>query len=179
MENLKEIKAEITYEKLFWLFMAGSVVGVIMEGTFCVLTKGRWESHVLTLVGQFNALYGAGAVLFYSAIALMNKRKTVTKIAVITVVATVLELFCGLLADGIGMKAWDYSNSFLNYRGMICLTFTLGWGLAGFVFCLFFEKIDRALSKLQSKKWNIACIVLSVFMAINLSLTAVTILRWS
>lgn len=33
--------------------------------------------------------------------------------------------------------------------------------------------------RLQSKKWNIACLVLSVFMVINLSLTAVTIFRWS
>ena len=180
MENTRRLQSKITYEKLFWLFIVGSLIGVVMEGVFCVFSKGHWESHVLTLVGQFNALYGAGAVLFYSLIALLQNKKTITKVAIITVVATILELLCGiLLADGLGMKAWDYSNNFLNYRGMICLTFALGWGIAGFVFCLFFEKIDKALSKLQSKKWNIACLVLSVFMVINLSLTAVTIFRWS
>lgn len=180
MDNTNKLQIRITYEKLFWLFIIGSLIGVLMEGTYCLISKGQWESHVLTLVGQFNALYGAGAVLFYSVIALLQNKKTVTKVAVITVVATILELLCGiLLADGIGMKAWDYSNSFLNYRGIICLPFALGWGLAGFIFCLFFDKIDRALCKLQNKKLNIACFVLSVFMVINLSLTAVTIFRWS
>ena len=180
MNKSEASQIRITYEKLFWLFIIGSLIGVVMEGTFCLLSKGQWESHVLTLVGQFNALYGAGAVLFYSVIALLYNRKTVTKVAVITVCATVLELFCGiLLADGLGMKAWDYSNCFMNYRGMICLVFALGWGLAGFVFCLLFDRIDRGLSKLNNKKWKIACIVLSVFMAVNMSLTAVSIVRWS
>ena len=180
MEKVENRQAIITYEKLFWLFIIGSLIGVVMEGTFCVFSKGHWESHVLTLVGQFNALYGAGAVLFYSVIALLHNKKTITKVAVITVVATLLELLCGiLLADGLGMKAWDYSESYMNYRGIICLTFALGWGLAGLVFCLFFDKIDRGLSKLQGKKWKITCLALSVFMAVNLSLTAVTIYRWS
>ena len=180
MKSIENINGKITYDKLFWLFMAGAVLGVVIEGFFCLILRGKWESHVVSVLGPFNALYGAGAVLFFSVASLLRKRSMVLKIVTITVIATVLELLCGiLLADGLGMKAWDYSNNFLNYRGMICLTFALGWGIAGFVFCLFFEKIDKALSKLQSKKWNIACLVLSVFMVINLSLTAVTIFRWS
>ena len=180
MNKTETSQIKITYEKLFWLFIFGSLIGVVMEGTFCLISKGHWESHVLTLIGQFNALYGAGAVLFYSVIALLYNRKTVTKVAVITISATVLELLCGiLLADVLGMKAWDYSNKFLNYRGIICLTFALGWGLAGYIFCLLFDRIDSGLSKLHNRKWKIACIVLSVFMAINLSLTAISIVRWS
>lgn len=29
----------ITYTKLFWLFLAGSIVGVIIEGLFCLIKK--------------------------------------------------------------------------------------------------------------------------------------------
>ena len=76
MENTRRLQSKITYEKLFWLFIVGSLIGVVMEGVFCVFSKGHWESHVLTLVGQFNALYGAGAVLFYSLIALLQNKKT-------------------------------------------------------------------------------------------------------
>lgn len=36
---LKEKGSLIIYSKLFWLFLAGSVVGVIMEGTFVCLQK--------------------------------------------------------------------------------------------------------------------------------------------
>ena len=180
MEKTDTIKRKITYEKLFWLFIFGGIIGVVMEGIFCLISTGHWESHVVTLVGQFNVLYGLGAVLFYSIIALLYNKKTITKVLAITIIATVLELLCGiLLADVLGMKAWDYSNCFMNYRGMICLVFTLGWGFAGYLFCLLFDKIDNALSKIKSKKWKIACIALSVFMAVNLSLTAISIVRWS
>ena len=180
MKSTESIQGKITYDKLFWLFMAGSVIGVLVEGFFCLILRGKWESHVVSVLGPFNALYGAGAVLFYSVAALLQKRHMVLKIVTITVIATVLELLCGIaLADGLGMKAWDYSAAFLNYRGMICLSFSLGWGVAGLVFCLLFNKVDRILCKLQGKKMHILCIILSVLMAINLCLTAICIVRWS
>ncbi|MBQ3432570.1 MAG: putative ABC transporter permease [Clostridia bacterium] len=180
MKSIENIKGKITYDKLFWLFMAGAVLGVLIEGFFCLILRGKWESHVVSVLGPFNALYGAGAVLFFSVASLLRKRSMVLKIVTITVIATVLELLCGiLLADGLGMKAWDYSAAFLNYRGMICLAFSLGWGVAGFVFCLLFNKIDSLLCKLHGKTMHILCIILSVFMAINFILTAVCIVRWS
>lgn len=180
MKSIETIKGKITYDKLFWLFMAGSVLGVLIEGAFCLILRGKWESHVVSVIGPFNALYGVGAVLFFSIASLLRNRGMVLKIVTITVIATVLELLCGiLLADGLGMKAWDYSAAFLNYRGMICLTFSLGWGAAGFVFCLLFNKVDSLLCKLHGKTMHILCIVLSVFMAINFLLTAVCIIRWS
>ena len=65
MKSTESIQGKITYDKLFWLFMAGSLMGVLIEGLFCLIRKGQWESHVVTVFGPFNALYGAGAVLFF------------------------------------------------------------------------------------------------------------------
>ena len=180
MKSIENAQGKITYDKLFWLFLAGSVAGVLVEGLFCLILRGKWESHVVALVGPFNALYGAGAVLFYSIACLLREKKMYIKVLTIMVIATVLELLTGiLLADCLGMKAWDYSKAFLNYRGMICLSFTLGWGAAGFLFCLLFDKIDLVLCKLQGKVWHILCVILSIFMAVNLLLTCVCIVRWS
>ena len=180
MKSTESIQGKITYDKLFWLLIAGSFTGVVIEGLFCLILRGHWESHVVSMFGPFNALYGVGAVLFFSVSALLKNKNIFLKVAVIVAIATVLELLCGiLLADGLGMKAWDYSHSFLNYRGIICLSFSLAWGAAGLVFCLLFDKIDRFFCKLQGKKIHILCMVLSVFMAINLCLTAVCIVRWS
>lgn len=180
MKNTDSIKGKITYDKLFWLFMAGSLIGVLVEGSFCLILRGKWESHVVSMVGPFNALYGAGAMLFYCISSLLRKRKLITKVVIITVIATVLELLCGiLLEDVLGMKAWDYSNAFLNYKGHICLYFTLGWAIAGLVFCLLFNKVDALLCKMHVKALHIICIVLSVLMAVNIVLTAACIVRWS
>ncbi len=108
------------YEKAFWLFIFGCIAGVIIEGMFCLVTKGRWESHVVSVYGAFNLLYGAGAVLFYLGADRMHEKPLIVKAVVLMIIATVLELLCGLfLRDFLGMRAWDYTNSFLNYKGLL------------------------------------------------------------
>ena len=32
---------QITYYKIFWLYLAGCIAGVIIEGIFCLVTKGN------------------------------------------------------------------------------------------------------------------------------------------
>lgn len=176
----KEKASEISYNKIMILFLAGCIIGVLMEGTFCLITKGRWESHVVSVVGAFNALYGAGAVLFYiGAIKLKNKTMA-QKTVIMAVTATVLELICGLmLRYGLGMRAWNYENRFLNYKGIICIGFTLIWGAVAFVFCKVQPKISEKLEKFESKNWHRFLVVFGIFMTINLCVTAAYITRWS
>lgn len=46
-------------------------------------------------------------------------------------IVTALELWTGLVVNNaLGLRVWDYSDVPLNYRGQICLPFTLLW------FCL-------------------------------------------
>lgn len=171
---------KITYEKCFWLFFIGSFLGVLIEGVFCLIAKGRWETHVVTMWGHFNILYGAGAVLFYVFATILKSKSIWFRSFCIMCIATVLELLCGLyLRNILGMKAWDYSTCFLNYKGIICPTFALGWGVAAFAFCCVVHSIDRVLCRCRGKGWRIACFCLSLFMAVNLALTAVSIHRWS
>lgn len=49
-EGLRERKNDgITYCNMFWLFMFGNVLGVLLEGTWCKLCFGHWETHVVTI----------------------------------------------------------------------------------------------------------------------------------
>lgn len=170
----------ITYDKLFWLFLLGDVLGVIIEGVFCLVAKGHWENHVVSVFGAFNILYGAGAVLFYVGAVVLKKRHIALRVIVLMFSATLLELVCGLLLkNALGMRAWNYENSFMNFKGIICLGFTLTWGLAAFAFCKLYCKIDTFLDIFKGKISHITCIVLSVFMISNLIVTGVSIVRWS
>ncbi|MCI5796825.1 MAG: putative ABC transporter permease [Ruminococcus sp.] len=121
---------EITYDKMFVLFLVGSVIGVLMEGFFCLLTKGHWETHVVSVFGAFNILYGAGAVLFFVGAVKLKSKPLGWRVVIMAVSATTLELFSGLLLkDFLGMRAWNYEHSFMNYKGLICIGFTCVWGL--------------------------------------------------
>lgn len=170
----------ITYDKLFWLFLFGNVLGVIIEGVFCLITKGHWENHVVSVFGAFNIVYGTGAVMFYVGAAVLKRRSIAVRVIILMLAATLLELICGLLLkNGLGMRAWNYENSFMNYKGVICLGFTLVWGLAALIFCCLYSHIDTILNVFKGRAAHIACIALSVFMVFNLAATGASIVRWS
>ena len=171
---------EITYAKLFWLFIVGSILGVIIEGLFCLIRNGHWESHVVSVFGAFNILYGFGAVLFYIGAAALKRKTIFSKTVILMLGATLLELICGLiLKNALGMRAWSYQNSFLNYKGLICVPFMFVWGLSGFVFCILYPQINLLLDKLVKKIPHYACVICSLFMVFNLGLTSLSIIRWS
>lgn len=171
---------QITYYKLFWLYLAGGIAGVIIEGIFCLVTKGHWESHVVSVFGTFNVLYGLGAVLLYVGAVKLKDKNIFVRVVLLTMTATILELLSGLLLKyGLGMRAWNYANKFLNYKGLICLSFSLMWGVAAFIICKVYPYINICLSKLRGRKWNIACVVFTVVLVVDLLLTGVSMVRWS
>ena len=56
---------------------------------------------------------------------------------------------------------------------------TLIWGILGITFVRFvFPSLVRLLGKMEGGFWRIGCVALSVFMAVNLLLSAAAVMRW-
>lgn len=172
---------KISYSELFWLFMAGSLLGVLIEGIFCLFHYGHWETHTVAIFGPFCIIYGIGAVIFYVGSILMKDRNKIFQFIIFAVSATIIEYICGaLLKYGLGMRAWNYSRQLFNIDGLICLKFTVIWGLGGVLFSIFaVRRLKNIFDKMHSKKWNISCFLLSIFMTINFTLTSFCIIRWA
>lgn len=180
MESVIEKKNKVTFNNIFILFFIGSILGVLIEGMYCLFKKGHWESHVVSMLGLFNILYGLGAVVFYVGACKMEDKKLPVKVLIMTFLVTILELLCGLLLrEALGMRAWNYHNRFLNYQGLICPEFSLGWGIVAFVFCLISPFINKSLEKFNTKSWKYLFIILSIIMSLDLLFTASSIVRWS
>ena len=174
------IEKTIVYTKIFSLFLVGSVIGVIVEGLFCLISNGHWETHVVSVLAPYNILYGLGMVLFYVGAAKLQHKPLTVQIIIMTIFATTLELLCGMfLRYGLGMRAWNYSNNFLNYKGIICLRFSATWGLAAFAFAKLFPCIDTLLNYCTGKPWRKICTVLSLVIVLDLLITGISIFRWS
>ena len=95
------------------------------------------------------AMYGMEG---YVGAVRLQKKNIWCRVLYMTLGATVLELICGLLLRyGLGMKAWSYENSFMNYKGIICLGFSLAWGVAAFGFCKLYPYISKFLNRLKAK----------------------------
>ena len=166
---------------MFCLFMGGNLLGVLMEGIFCKIAHGHWETHVVTLWGPFNLLYGFAAAVLYAGAVLMRGKNVAVQFAAFAAIATALELAAGLLLEfGMKMRAWDYTKSFLNVRGHICLKMTLAWGLLGVLFAHFaVPPAEKLFEKAQNRAVKTVCVALTAFMAVNIGVTAMSMARWA
>ncbi len=175
-----EEKSKITYSDLFWLFIAASYFGLIIEGFYCLIKFGKWESHVVSIYGHFCIIYGVGVVFYYIFCNYFKKKNIFLQFIIYAFLGTFVELVCGILLDfGLGMRAWSYENSFLNYRGYICLFMFIVWGLFGIVFEQFIPLIKKCLKITYNKFFKIILPIFTIFMIFNLLFTSICIYRWS
>lgn len=170
----------LSFDKLFWIFLAGSFLGVIVEGLYSVWVNGYWESHVVTVWGWFNLLYGIGALGFYYGAAKLKDRSLAMQVFIMTAIATIIELLCGILLKHVlGMRAWNYSTRFMNIDGFICPAFSLAWGFMALMFSLSFRRISHILDKIEHSRVHIAAVVLSIVLGLNYCFASAAIVRWS
>lgn len=166
---------------LLWLFVAGSVIGFILEGLWHVLRTGYWESHTATVWGPFCLIYGIGMALLFALSRYIGDKSVLVQFAIYGAIGSAVEYFGSLFQElCFGFSSWDYSDHFLNIGGRISIWMTLLWGALGILFAKFiFPLFERVLHKMRGRAWNIAAAFVSVFMAVNLIFTAMTVLRWS
>ena len=171
---------KIKYSDLFWLFILASWFGVLLEGIYCLIKFGKWESHVVSVYGHFCIIYGVGIVFYYSISHFVKKYNIILRFIIYACLGTFVELVCGLLLKyGLRMMAWSYENCFLNYMGLICLRMFIIWGILGFLFEKTNKYTDKFIRLTRKKVFNIIVPIFTIFMIFNLSITTVAIVRWA
>lgn len=176
----EQISYKVRYATLFWLFFFGSIAGLVLEGLWCVLRLGRWETHSSTVWGPFCIIYGFGAVAVYLLSGLLRNKNTLVQFIAFTVSGAAVEYFGSLFQElCFGSVSWDYSAHALNLGGRVSLKMALMWGALGILFMrLTFPLLNRLFEKMKGKGWKIACIGMTVFMAVDLLVTAAAVTRW-
>lgn len=170
----------ISYPLLFWLFLLGSVLGFVLEGVWCLLRKGFWESHSATLWGPFCIIYGLGAAAMYCLSVLLDGRHPALRFCAFALAGSGVELLSGIFQQVcFGTYSWDYSHHAFSIGGKISLSMTLLWGVLGMVFMKWvFPPLAAFLNSLCGKGWRIACGVCTTFMCVNLLMTGAALDRW-
>lgn len=93
-------------------------------------------------------------------------------------IATLFELVFGLLFDSLGVRLWSYRRFPLNYKGYVCLYFSLLWGtLITLSMSTFFDPLYRALARIPPKIAIAANVVLWVVVISDFSFNIVYLLR--
>lgn len=119
-------------------FFLYSFLGWCMERVVIRREKGEWENRGFVR-SPFCIIYGFGAMLGYALLRPFAGNYVVLYV-VGAVAATAFEYLTALLMLRLfGTFWWDYTNKPFNYRGIICLESTLGWGLVSVLLFAFMQ----------------------------------------
>lgn len=118
-----------------------SFLGWMMECVVIRLERGVWENRGFVHL-PLCIIYGFGAILGYALLRPFSANLAVLYVAG-AVMATAFEyLTARLMLHFFGALWWDYTNHRWNYKGILCLQSTLGWGV---IAVLLFAGMHRAV----------------------------------
>ena len=158
----------------FAYFFVYSFLGWIAEVGFHAVTRGEFVNRGF-LNGPVCPIYGFGVTSILLILGdLINKPWVVLLVGI--ALPTLIELLTGWILDRFfHNKWWDYSNCKFNFKGYICLSFSILWGIAAVcVICVLHPAI-KWLVNLLTDPW--ATVTVSVLLAIILADSVVTLLQ--
>lgn len=165
-ESAHKSKQEYISLLLFYFFTA-SLCGFLWEVLIFLVREGHFRNRGF-LYGPWLPVYGSGAVLLYL---LLNKikRQPVKAFLYSLLIGTSLELLIGWVLDYFWeLRYWDYSDSFLNFRGYICLISALGIGLAGGLWvCFLSAPLERLWFAIPEKIRRTAMVLLTLLFILD------------
>ncbi len=183
-EDNKIFAKGLCLDKLFWVFIVGSVFGVYYEEIMYTIKKlystGMFYFTLRrgVLYGPFNPLYGAGAVLMTYAL-LYKPMSTKKKFLISCFIGGGLEYIISLLQEIITHQiSWDYSNHFLNINGRTTIPFMVVWGILGILFSDFlYPKLSYLIEKIPYRMGKRLTTLMIYFMILNCLISWGAIIR--
>jgi uncharacterized protein len=111
-----------------------STLGWILEVCYRSYRAGSFVNPGL-LSGPYLILYGGSALVLVAASSFLEGSVLAVRALVYFAVITGLELISGYIARRFfHVRLWDYSDRRFNYKGYVCLRFSVYWVLAAFAF---------------------------------------------
>ncbi len=124
--------------QILLVFFLYAFLGWALEVAYYAVKEKRFVNRGF-LHGPFVPIYGLSLAVIHLLIGRIFPGippygfiEVFTVFALVVMVSTLLELFGGImLMNAFEARWWDYSTNRFNYRGYICLKFSLIWGGVG------------------------------------------------
>ena len=159
------------------IFFIGSVLGLVLEEAWMLVTAGVTESRVGLVWGPFSPLYGVGAVLL--TLVTFQLRKMHAKGWVVFLVSMVvgglLEQVTGWAMETfMGAVSWDYIAGDVPgaITKWVAVPFLFFWGLLGYVWYRFImPNLLYGLGKPTTRRKAVFVTLLSVYLVLDVFMT--------
>lgn len=113
--------------ELFWRYLIYSFLGFLLEVALARATRNPKQDRKCHLLLPVCPVYGAGAVLI-TALPPAVKASSGLLFLAGAAVATATEWAFALFYERFAAPFWDYRSLPLNWKGRVCLLFSLVWG---------------------------------------------------
>lgn len=144
-------------------FFLYSFFGWVMECIVIRREKGVWENRGFTH-SPFCVIYGVGGMLGRVILEPFSHNLVMLYFAG-CILATAFEYLTGVVMLRLfGELWWDYSHKPFNYRGILCLESTLGWGI---IAVLMFTFLHRTIVGLAHRVPPAAATVVALFLVLG------------
>ena len=128
---------------LFFLFLAGCLVGWVYEELFYWASEGLLRNRGV-LYGPWLPIYGLGALVIYAMKPL--KRRPALLFALCVAATGLVEYLIGWAGiHCLGLRLWDYRGLIGSIDGIVCLRSVLSFGVLGMVFHYLLEPMAARL----------------------------------
>ena len=164
--------------KLLWVFILGCIAGYVLEVAFNFFRTHTYQTRQGLIYGPFAPVYGIGMLAFYIVLPKLNK--TIDIFIISSFLGGITEYLCSFFQERwFGTISWDYSNSFMNLNGRVCLIFCIVWGILGIVFIKWvYPFIETAFDKITFKTFaQVATVLATTFMIFNISISSMAAQR--
>lgn len=155
-----------SFYELLWIFFLYAFLGWCSEVVFAAVKTGKFVNRGF-LLGPVCPIYGLGVAFVLMLLLPLQENLAVLTLGSI-LITSALELLVGWLAEKLlHQRLWDYSTVPFNFKGYICLEFSLMWGLACLLVVRVFHPLIMALVG-----WiphTLGLVLLSLFSAVFLA----------
>lgn len=161
------------YTVIQWLFFFYfyCFFGWVFESTYVSLRKKRFVNRGF-MRGPFLPIYGSGGIMMLVVSMPFQDNLFLTYIAG-CIGATALEFVTGMTMEALfKVRYWDYSDQKLNYKGHICLSSTLVWGLLTILMTEFLHRgVETVVFALPDMLITTVTIMISCVMIVDITLS--------
>ena len=170
----------LSFGDLVWLFVIGAFLGDVVETLFCRGTAGVWMSRSSLVWGPFSVVWGLALVMAAVLLRGSEERSDRSIFLFGFVMGGAYEYICSAVGELLfGVIFWDYSGFKFNLGGRVNLLYCFFWGIAAVVWIRYgYPLVAKLMANLKKHILPWMTVVLTVFMAVNMGLSALALARY-
>ena len=174
------LEKALSFGDLVWLFVIGAFLGDVVETLFCRVTAGVWMSRSSLVWGPFSVVWGLALVMAAVLLRGSEERSDRSIFLFGFVMGGAYEYICSAVGEMLfGVIFWDYSGFKFNLGGRVNLLYCFFWGIAAVVWIRYgYPLVAKLMANLKKHILPWMTVVLTVFMAVNMGLSALALARY-